>query len=110
MTLDNKFRDFKDCGGHYSDYRGSLSSPYHPNLYRPNEDCIYLISQPDGTYVNITIIMMDIDCQEMYGTESDFIEMRDGISEDSPLMGRFCGNQSHIPTTLQTNQNHLWIR
>ena len=53
---------------------------------------------------------MDIDCQEMFGSESDYIEMRDGINEDSPLMGRFCGNETDIPKIIQTSQNNLRIR
>ena len=69
--------------------------------------CIYLISLPNGTYVNITILSMDIDCQ---GTPSDFIELRDGNSEDSPLMGQFCGNGTHIPAFMHTTQNNLRIR
>ena len=41
---------------------------------------------------------------------SDYLEMRDGISEDSALMGRFCGNNSNIPAFLQTTQNYLRLR
>ena len=50
---------------------------------------------------------MDIDCN---GLPSDYIEMKDGDSEYSPLMGRFCGNGSNIPKSMQTTQNHLRIR
>ena len=48
---------------------------------------------------------MDMDCDSM---GSDYLELRDGISEDSPLMGRFCGHTS--PEFLQTTQNYLWAR
>ena len=47
---------------------------------------------------------MDIDCQ------SDYIELRDGNSEDSPLMGTFCGNGSNVPDFMQTTQNNFRIR
>ena len=50
---------------------------------------------------------MDIDCN---GLPSDYIEIRDGDSEDSPQMGRFCGNGSSVPESMQTTQNHLQIR
>ena len=75
-------------------------------------DCVYLISQPNGTYVNISFLSMDIDCQKVQtsdGLKADYIEMRDGNSEDSPLMARFCGNGSKVPEFMQT-QNHLRIR
>ena len=95
------------CGGNYSDANGVLTSPSHPNPYPSLADCVYLISQPNGTYVNISLLSMDINCQ---GTPSDFIEMRDGLSEESPLIGVFCGNGSNVPDIMQTTQNHLRIR
>ena len=98
---------FTACGGTYSNASGVLSSPSYPNAYPEWAECIYLISQPNGTYVNISFLTMDIDCQ---GTASDFIEMRDGSSQDSPLMGMFCGNGSNVPAFMQTTQNHLRIR
>ena len=95
------------CGANSSNASGVLSSPSHPNPYPHLADCVYLISQPNGTYVNISFLSMDIDCQ---GTLSDYIEMRDGYSEDSPLMARFCGNGSNVPDFIQTTKNHLRIR
>ena len=95
------------CGGNYSNASGVLTSLSHPNPYPNLADCVYLISQPNGTFVNISFLSVDIDCQ---GTPSDYIEMRDGKTEESPLMGRFCGNGSNVPDFMQTTQNHLRIR
>ena len=75
--------------------------------------CVYLISQSNGTYVNISFLTMDIDCQEVFTSEglmSDYIEIRDGSSQDSPLMGRLCGNGSNVPAFVQSTQNHLRFR
>ena len=96
------------CGGIHNS-SGHLQSPMYPDAYPPAADCTYLISQPEGAYVNISVLFMDIVCQEIFKT-SDFIEMRDGKFKDSPLMGRFCGNGSDVPAFLQTTQNHLTIR
>ena len=98
---------FTACGGNYSNASGILSSPSYPNAYPEAADCVYLISLPTGTYVNISFLVMDVDCQ---GTPSDYIEIRDGDSEGSPLIGSFCGNSSSIPAFLQSTQNHLRIR
>ena len=76
--------------------------------YHPAEDCIYLINQPDDTYINIFFVEMDIACGEIFYSPSDYIELRDGNSGDSPLMGTFCGNA--IPSPMQTTNNHMWIR
>ena len=104
---------FPSCGGNYSNASGVLSSPSYPNSYPEMADCVYLISQPNGTYVNISLLTMDINCQELSTTGfliSHYIEMRDGISEESALMGRFCGKGKNVPEFMQTTQTHLWIR
>ena len=100
-------KQFTACGGYYSNASGVLASPSHPNPYPDLAGCVYLITQPNGSYVNISFLSMDIDCQ---GTPSDYIEMRDGNSEDSQLIARLCGNGSNIPNFIQTSQNHLRIR
>ena len=100
---------YTECGGNYSNASGALSSPSHPNQYPELADCVYLISQPNRTYVNISFITMDIVCQEMY-SQSDYIEMRDGKTEESPIMGQFCGNGKKIPSVIISTQNNLWIR
>ena len=97
---------FTACGGTYTNSSGILTAPSHQNSYPVLSDCVYLISQPDR-YINISFLNMDISCQ---GTPSYYIEMRDGNSEESPLMGRFCGNNSNVPDFMQTTQNHLRIR
>ena len=88
---------------------GHLVSPSYPNHYPDGTDCKYIISQPFGIFLNFTIITMDIDCQKI-GTGSDYIEMRDGISEASPLIGRWCGNRTNFPESMQTTQHNLMIR
>ena len=103
----NTIEQFTTCGGTYSNASGVLSSPLHPNSYPKPTNCVYIISQPDGMYINISFLSMDIDCQ---GAPSDYIEIRDGNSEESPLMGIFCGNGSNAPAFLQTTQNYMRIR
>ena len=98
------------CGGRFTTPNGILTSPSYPDIYPDNADCIYTITQSNGAYVNISSLTMDVDCQEMERTPSDYIEMRDGSSQDSPLMGLFCGNGSNVPDFMQTTQNHLRIR
>ena len=101
------------CGGNYTNASGVFSSPSHPNPYPNLADCVYLISQPNGSYVNISFLSMHIACKEVQtsdGLKVDYIEMRDGNSEDSPLMARYCGNSSNVPDFMHTTQNHLRVR
>ena len=103
----NALKLLTECGGNFSNYSGILTSPFYPNKYQELEDCVYLISQPNGTLIDIVFISIDIDC---HGLPSDYIELRDGNSEDSPLMGKFCGNGSSVPQSMKTTQNNLRIR
>ena len=101
---------FTASGGSYSNASGVLTSPSYPNEYPEMTDCVYLISVEKGSYVNMSFLSMDIDCEGLTSLTSDYIEMRDGHSADSPLMARFCGNDSNIPNFMQTTQNNLRIR
>ena len=94
------------CGGNFTNSSGLITSPSHPNSYPHNADCIYLISQPNGRYVNIFVEKADINC---HADGPDYLEMRDGQNEDSPLMIRFCGDDK-IPALIQSTQNYLRIR
>ena len=99
----NALNIFTECGGRFSNSSGVLTSPFYPNQYRGLEDCLYLISQPYGSFINITFITLDINCP-------DHIELRDGSFEDSLLMGKFCGNYNNIPPFMTTSQNIMKIR
>lgn len=83
-------------------------SPSYPHQYPPGRDCTYIISQPNGTYVNISFLTMGIVCHDMY--LPDYIELRDGNSENSPLMGHFCGTKADVPEFMTTTTNYLRIR
>ena len=95
------------CGGSFTTSKGILTSPSYPGNYPNDADCIYTVSQPNGTYVSVSFLSMDIECK---GTPPDYIELRDGDSEHSPLMGIFCGDRTDVPPIIQTTQNNLRIR
>ena len=48
---------------------------------------------------------MDIDC-----TGTDSIELRDGHSSESPIIGIFCGTESDMPSSIDTTQASLWLK
>ena len=97
----------ESCDGSYSNASGLLSSPSYPGSYPNNAECIYIISQPEGSFINITVMNIDVTCNDL---GSDNLEMRDGMFENSPLMASFCGDGSGVPSFLQTTQNYARIR
>ena len=97
------------CGGLFTTKRGMLASPSFPNFYPEDQHCSYNISLPPGSFINFTLLFLDIECNDEAG--SDFLEIWDGASEQSPqLLHKYCGNGSNIPGTMQSTQNWLWIK
>ena len=103
--------DNPHCGSvcrDYSDPSGILTSPYFPKFYPHDSKCIYTISQPNNTYINLTISTFDVQEADSDGACPDYLEIRDGGSWDSPLIGQFCGGA--IPSSLQSTQNKMYMR
>ena len=96
------------CGGKFTDANGHMSSPSYPNNYPPNTDCIYIISQPTGTVIQLQFLNIDI----MVGDNNDIgdhLEIRDGPSNDSDLLlNRLQGSEILAP--IQSSQNQLWMK
>ena len=94
------------CGGNFTG-SGIITSPSYPNQYPHNADCIFVISQPIGTYIELNILNIDISCLDI---GPDYLEIRDGLLENSPLIGIFCGDTETVPGSVDSTQNHMRIR
>ena len=88
----------------YSTSNGLLISPYYPAPYPYDTDCTYTISQNNGTY-----IMLEINYFDIY--QGDFLEIRDGKSGESPIMGFFDGYYATVtPAAIKSTNNNIWMR
>ncbi|KAL5010260.1 hypothetical protein ScPMuIL_012565 [Solemya velum] len=97
------------CGGTFSDSSGVVQSPYYPDSYPSNKDCVYLLSQPVGYRVSMVFTSFDIEAgTSQDNCDFDYLEVRDGEGRDSPLIGRYCGNQ--MPPAVSSSQNFLWLK
>ena len=99
----NALDSMPQCGGNYTNGSGLLTSPSYPNPYSHNADCLYIISEQNIAYVNFTLLLMDIECK------ADYIQIWDGLSNNSILIGSWCGNGSGIPAFIPVTQNSLRI-
>ena len=101
------------CGGNFTTPNGLLTSPLYPEIYPKDADCIYEISQPNSTYINITVVEFDI-YEFVYNSTHlmclNFLEIRDGNSNKSPLIGKFCGNGNETPAHIESTQYNIWMR
>ena len=103
-------KDVGVCGGSFTAPCGILYSPSYPESYPDNADCIYTISQPTGPVILLNFLSMDIQIYSS-GYCPDYLDVRDGASEVSPLLGKLCG--SEIPAPIQSSQNQLlmkWVK
>ena len=99
---------FSACGGTFSSAEGVITSPYHPNPYPQGRQCDYLIAQPPGSVINLNFI--DFDIEGTYNCGYDYLEIRDGDSENSTLIGRYCGDPTQKPDPISSSMNYLWMR
>ena len=93
------------CGAHFTTSSGLFTSPDYPDGYKPQRGCVYKISQPSGTFLNLSFPVFDL---HLFGPLHDILEIRDGISESAPLIGKFVGN--NIPKFIVTTKNQAWLR
>ena len=94
------------CGGTFNTPNGLLNSPLYPDFYPNNAHCIYTISNPNGTPISITFLNMHVEKDD--SCRWDYLEIRDGSSEDAPLFGKVCGNE--IPTPFKSTQSNVLIK
>ena len=76
----------------------------HPN----NRQCDYLIAQPPGTKIRLDFT--DFDIEGSYNCAFDYLEIRDGDSQNSTLIGKFCGDPSLTPDPVSSTMNYIWMR
>ncbi|KAK7065275.1 hypothetical protein SK128_012047 [Halocaridina rubra] len=99
------------CGGEYSSTTGLLRSPYHPQAYPHNRECIYIIRQPVGKAIHLNFTDFDVEGPSYWrGCVYDYVEIRDGRRSTSPLLGRHCGPPTHRPQPLISTLNYMWIK
>ena len=67
-----------------------FSSPGYPNCYLNNKDCTWLLETYDGYYIYLEFYNFHLQYGGSY-CAYDFVEIYDGSSLSSPLVGRACG-------------------
>ena len=121
------------CGGDFKTKNGLLTSPSYPYNYPALADCTYTISQPNDMIIIINILLVDISdelvldsCNDYWSCNQEdkstqyklvkcemaYLEVRDGASEQSPLIDGYCGDGTDfpLPITLQPTKNNAFIR
>uniref|UniRef100_A0A8C4TJJ2 CUB domain-containing protein n=1 Tax=Erpetoichthys calabaricus TaxID=27687 RepID=A0A8C4TJJ2_ERPCA len=95
----------RTCGGTLSG-SGQIRSPYHPNPYPHSKTCEWVITQSPGQVVTFSFESFDIEGSST--CSFDYVELRDGTSVSSPLIGKYCGTQ--MPPAAQSTQRSMYVR
>ncbi|XP_070980311.1 neuropilin-2-like isoform X1 [Oncorhynchus clarkii lewisi] len=80
------------CGGHFdASNAGYITTPGYPLEYPPHQSCRWVVTAPEPSQrivlnFNPHFELEKLDCRY------DFIEIRDGNSENGDLLGKHCSN------------------
>ncbi|KAG5893860.1 hypothetical protein JTB14_005469 [Gonioctena quinquepunctata] len=98
------------CGGEIIlsvyDNQTEISSPNYPNIPSPHIECQWLIRSPPGESLRIDFLeRFDITMSDSCDVE--YVEIRDGGTEYSKLIGKYC----HVmPSSQFTTDNIMFIK
>ncbi|XP_031569770.1 tolloid-like protein 2 isoform X2 [Actinia tenebrosa] len=88
---------------------GVIVSPDYSSTYPSNTKCTWLIKAEPGSRIKLNFISFRVEnCSAAPGRcQCDFVEVRDGNSSSSNLIGRFCG--SNTPPKLYSSGGYLLV-
>ncbi|KZS21868.1 Tolloid 2-like protein, partial [Daphnia magna] len=94
------------CGGLLTGPGGTLSSPNHPDTYEHNLDCEWVIRATRNERIRLTFTALSLETSR--NCVYDYVEIREGNTPQSPLIGRYCSRNVPLPVLSQGNQ--LFVR
>ncbi|KAM7369047.1 hypothetical protein PAMP_013346 [Pampus punctatissimus] len=94
------------CGGEVKRDSGQIQSPNYPDEYQSNKVCVWKITVAEGFNVGLSFQSFEIERHD--SCAYDYVEVRDGSSESSPLLGSFCGYDK--PDDMKSSSNQLWLK
>ena len=95
------------CGGELSVEDVSLlHSPNYPDDYTPNKECTWVIKTKPNYQIALKFLSFELENHE--SCVYDYVEVRDGNSESSNFLGKFCGLKT--PSELHSSGNELFVK
>ncbi|XP_053687223.1 tolloid-like protein 1 [Sabethes cyaneus] len=95
------------CGGNVNlESGGRLESPNYPMDYLPNKECVWKITVPKDYQVALKFQSFEVENHD--NCVYDYVEVRDGDSVDSRVIGVFCGYK--IPPDMRSTTNKMFVK
>ncbi|RZC35072.1 CUB, FXa inhibition, and/or EGF CA domain containing protein, partial [Asbolus verrucosus] len=82
-----------------------LESPGYPENYPLDKKCVWKITVPENS--NAVLTFQSFDLENDTNCRYDYLEVRDGLTEESNLIGVYCGNER---PEIVSNSNHLLVK
>ncbi|KAJ3646069.1 hypothetical protein Zmor_023680 [Zophobas morio] len=93
------------CGGQiFIENEEHIESPNYPDDYEANKKCTWKITVPKNYKVALEFSFFEM--ENHGGCLYDYVEIRDGFSTDSKLLGLYCGH-TLPPNIISTTENLL---
>ncbi|KPJ00966.1 Cubilin [Papilio xuthus] len=83
-----------------------ISSPNYPYVPPPYTECVWVFIGPPGEILRIDFIER-FDLEKSDSCISEYVEIREGSTINSPVKGRYCGDK---PGTIKTSNNIMYIK
>ncbi|XP_056134942.1 inactive serine protease PAMR1 isoform X2 [Lampris incognitus] len=93
--------DCRSCGGVIQRAQGHIALESYPT----NARCEWRVQVQQGHSIELRFPMLSLEAD--HNCHYDYVEVRDGASLSSPVIGRFCGEQ--VPPLLKSSGNMLHI-
>ncbi|EDV28197.1 uncharacterized protein TRIADDRAFT_53561 [Trichoplax adhaerens] len=91
------------CGGTLTRDRGIIDSPGYPTTYPPDVNCVWRINAPAGDTILISFVSLNMS----NNCATDYIEVRDGNSNNATVLGKYCGTT--VPATFSSTGQYIYV-
>ncbi|XP_064556077.1 cubilin homolog [Drosophila montana] len=105
FELSYRFVDRDNCGGRIYASTGMLNSPGYPLNYTNGLDCIWQLSAPPGSQLELQMDLFEL--AATHNCSGDWLEVRNGGSNQSSLIGRFCARS--IPSRIPSFTHEVYL-
>merc|ERR1719219_2529339 len=96
----------EECGGRLWERSGTIQSPGFPNNSPKNKECTWVIYATNSQPISLQFSQFNIESNDR--CDYDYLEVRNGGSPISPLIGKFCDHNKAY--NLSSSNDALFLR
>ena len=106
------YSDFSDdCSSYLTTASGSIDSLSFPGSYPGNKDCTWLIEVSKDKNIALMFTQFDVyQGSNPGGCQNDYMEVRDGLTDSSPVIGgKYCNQNRTMLITTNKNVARIYF-